>query len=67
MKTYTLTLTEDQAEIIGYCLTKTLRAENATIEQHGTGSIAWNGAHARAHRIEQVRDLLDTAPEVEAT
>lgn len=57
----TLNLTDDQAEILGYALTKALRLERASADTAKRNSDHQRGARDRQYRIEELRCILDAA------
>lgn len=62
MATYTLTLTEDQAEMLGYALNRAHRHEIEKVDYAATPSRIRKECRERAHKINELRDLLDTCP-----
>ncbi len=63
-KTFTLTLTEEQAEILGFALTAAKRQQLKQAAEHAAArnEAGELGCRERARRIEELRDLLDTCP-----
>lgn len=64
MQTYILTLTDEQAQILGFALTLAKRSRLADAETYRGD--ARETALSQAARIEEVRDLLDCCPATEA-
>jgi hypothetical protein len=63
-KLYNLTLTEEQADILGFALAKAQREQAARADRlrlEGNADAAV-GCHTRALRIVELRELLDRCP-----
>lgn len=58
----TLTLTDDQAEIVGFALMKQAQHERKTGTSTHANEHVRQGCAQRCARLEEVRDILDIAP-----
>ncbi len=58
----TLTLTDDEAEILGFALNRTARNQRDTADNARPGSDHKSGCRSRQLRLEALANKLDIAP-----